>query len=111
VRSISILPTLAPVDSLKLFDYETAAELLCMTSVALRNRVYRNEGPVTTIIGRRTFFAANDIASYIDAHRRVPNPVQTANLAEVLAPVKRRRGRPTIAATMARQAAVTRGEG
>jgi hypothetical protein len=112
VRAISPLlaPTTAPSDHLKLYDYDAAAELLCMTAVALRNRVYRGEGPVPTTIGRRIFFAAKDIAAYIDAHRRPPNPPQTTTLAEALTPKKRRRGRPTVAEAMARKAAANRGE-
>lgn len=52
-----------------LFDYEGAALMLSMTRAALRDLVYRGNGPRITKIGRRTFFARCDLENFIELHR------------------------------------------
>ena len=53
-----------------LYDYKGAAELLSLTPAALRDLVYKGHGPVTVKIGRRTFFAHNDLEAFISDHRQ-----------------------------------------
>lgn len=88
-----------------LLDYDGAAEALSMSRAALRDLVYKGRGPVVTKIGRRTFFAVKDLEEFIDRHREAQAPVITE---PAPAPRKRRRGRPTIAEQMARDAAFQR---
>jgi hypothetical protein len=81
-----------------LLDYEKAAEALSMSKAALRDLVYKGRGPVVTKIGRRTFFAVKDLEEFIDRHRERVQVTQPE-------PLKRKRGRPTIADQMARNGA------
>lgn len=80
-----------------LLDYDGAAKSLSMSRAALRDLVYKGRGPRVTKIGRRTFFAVKDLEAFIDQHRE-GTPLQSEQPAIVL---KRKRGRPTIAAQMA----------
>ncbi|MGA7178923.1 MAG: helix-turn-helix domain-containing protein [Thiobacillaceae bacterium] len=90
-------PTGAPV---LLLDYEGAAKALSLSRAALRDLVYKGRGPRTTRIGRRTLFAVKDLEAFVDQHRE-PAPMQAPPAVRERA---RRRGRPTIAEQMARQA-------
>lgn len=83
-----------------LLDYEGAAAALSLSRAALRDLVYKGRGPVVTRIGRRTFFAVRDLEAFVERHREpapLPQPAPVAR--------KRRRGRPTIAEQLARDAA------
>jgi hypothetical protein len=83
-----------------LLDYEHAARALSLTRAALRDLVYKGRGPAITKIGRRTLFAIIDLEEFVNRHRQAAViPV----IAEATAR-KRRRGRPTIAEQMARDA-------
>lgn len=84
-----------------LLDYEGAATALSLSRAALRDLVYKGRGPAVTRIGRRTFFSIRDLEAFVERHRECAPPVQTA----APAPVKRGRGRPSIAERMARDAA------
>jgi hypothetical protein len=84
-----------------LLDYEAAASALSLSRAALRDLVYKGRGPAVTKIGRRTFFAVKDLEAVIDRHRECAPRLE----APAPAPAKRRRGRPTIAEQMARDAA------
>lgn len=84
-----------------LLDYDEAAQALSLSRAALRDLVYKGRGPTVTKIGRRTFFAVRDLEAFIDEHRK-PSP--TSTIPQSL-PRKRRRGRPTIAEQMIREAA------
>jgi len=86
---------------LLLLDYESAAKALSLSRAALRDLVYKGRGPVVTKIGRRTFFAVKDLEAFVDQHRECASNF----LAEKCSPTKRKRGRPTIAEQMARDAA------
>lgn len=86
---------------LLLLDYEGAAKALSLSRAALRDLVYKGRGPVVTKIGRRTFFAVKDLEAFVDQHRECASILTT----EGLRPTKRKRGRPTIAEKMARDAA------
>ncbi|WP_171232288.1 helix-turn-helix domain-containing protein [Ruegeria sp. HKCCA4812] len=55
-----------------LYTYEEAAYALGMTRGALRDLVYKGRGPVTVSIGRRVFFAKDDLVAFIDKHRDGP---------------------------------------
>jgi len=55
-----------------LYDYDGAAEMLSMSAGALRDLVYKGRGPVTTKIGRRTFFAYKDLESFVEDYRQGP---------------------------------------
>ncbi len=86
-----------------LLDYDAAAAMLSLSRAALRDLVYRNRGPRTVKLGRRTLFAVKDLEAFVDLNRQPERPVMSA---QVLAPPgKRRRGRPTILEQMARAAA------
>ncbi len=103
----ALLSSSLAADDYKLLSYDAAAAYLDITPVALRNKVYRGEGPVPTVIKRRTFFALCDLREYVQRHRRpsaatVRPVLAETSLAELMVPQKRRRGRPTIAETMAR---------
>jgi len=88
-----------------LLDYEEAAAALAMTRAALRDLVYSGRGPAVTKIGRRIFFAIRDLEDFVDRHRECAPPLDDPD-----PPVmKRRRGRPTIAEQMARNAALRTG--
>jgi hypothetical protein len=52
-----------------LLDYATAADALCLSRAALRDLVYKGRGPRVTKIGRRTFFAPEDLQDYVDKLR------------------------------------------
>lgn len=83
-----------------LLDYEGAAAALSLSRAALRDLVYKGRGPVITRIGRRTFFAVRDLEVWVDQHREpapLPQPGPVGR--------KRKRGRPTVAEQMARDAA------
>ena len=88
-----------------LLDYNGAAQALSMSRAALRDLVYKGRGPVTTKIGRRTFFAVKDLEEFIDRHREAPVPVVSD---QPPAPRKRGRGRPTVAERIARDASFRR---
>jgi hypothetical protein len=79
-----------------LLDYNEAARLLCLTRSALRDLVYRNRGPATVKLGRRTMFAYRDLEAWVDAHRKPVPPQPPVELP------KRKRGRPSIADKIAR---------
>jgi len=111
MQSDTSATALSRADDFQLYNYARAAEFLAVTPVALRNKVYRGQGPTPTVIERRTFFALCDLREYVLQHRRPAAPAVKLSLAEVLAPPKRRRGRPTVAEMMARQAVAKRGEG
>lgn len=86
-----------------LLDYDAAAAMLSLSRPALRDLVYRNRGPRTVRLGRRTMFAVKDLEAFVEAHRQPERPV---SISPVVAPRgKRRRGRPTVLEQMARQAA------
>ena len=87
-----------------LLDYEGAAKALSLSRAALRDLVYKGRGPTVTKIGRRTFFAVKDLEAFVDQHRECAS----ARTEDVALPTKRGRGRPTIAAQMARDAAFRR---
>lgn len=53
----------------RLFDYVSAAEVLSMSVQGLRDLVYKGKGPTVVRIGRRTYFASEDIDEFIDRHR------------------------------------------
>lgn len=90
-----------PNDKL-LLDYEGAARALSLSRAALRDLVYKGRGPATTKIGRRTFFALEDLRLWIAQLREAP-PI------DIERPVtRRRRGRPSAAAQAARDAALGR---
>ncbi len=55
-----------------LYDYAGAADQLSMSVQALRDLVYKGRGPVTTKIGRRTFFTYRDLEAFVEAHRHGP---------------------------------------
>lgn len=52
-----------------LYDYECAAELLCMTPGALRDLKHKGRGPKAVKIGRRTFFTHIDLIDYVEGLR------------------------------------------
>lgn len=52
-----------------LLDYQTAADMLSISKQALRDLVYQGRGPITTKIGRRTFFTPQDLEDFVDTHR------------------------------------------
>lgn len=52
-----------------LFDYAAAAAVLSLSRPALRDLVYKGRGPKVTKIGRRTFFAREDLVKYVDRLR------------------------------------------
>lgn len=52
-----------------LLDYAAAADALCLSRAALRDLVYKGRGPRVTKIGRRTFFAPEDLQDYVDKLR------------------------------------------
>jgi predicted DNA-binding transcriptional regulator AlpA len=83
-----------------LLDYDGAAAVLSLSRPALRDLVYRNRGPRCVRIGRRTMFAMADLQEFVDRHRMPAQPSAVA-----APPPKRKRGRPTILETMAREAA------
>lgn len=84
-----------------LLDYNAAAKALSLSPAALRDLVYKRRGPTVTRIGRRTFFAVKDLEAFIDRHRECAAP----SIVPEDIPKKRKRGRPTIAEKMARDAA------
>ncbi|AWK85001.1 helix-turn-helix domain-containing protein [Azospirillum thermophilum] len=84
----------APISPIA-YSYPDAAALLGLTPGALRDLVYKGRGPAVVRIGRRTLFAASDLAAWIEAHR-VPAPPSP----EVSAIPRRRRGRPTKASQL-----------
>lgn len=51
------------------YDYKGAAEMLSLSPAALRDLVYKGQGPVTVRIGRRTFFAHTDLVDFVERHR------------------------------------------
>ncbi len=55
-----------------LYTYEEAAYALGMTRGALRDLVYKGRGPVSVNIGRRVFFAKDDLVAFINKHRDGP---------------------------------------
>lgn len=74
-----------------LYSYPEAADMLGLPSVqALRDLVYKRQGPLPTRIGRRVRFAHRDLVAWADSHRDAPVAISGS------APV-RRRGRPTVA--------------
>jgi len=87
-----------------LLDYEGAAKALALTRAALRDLVYKGRGPVVTKIGRRIFFAVKDLEAFVDRHRECA----LAQVTETPVLAKRKRGRPTIAQQMARNAALAK---
>lgn len=88
------------IQTILLLDYQSAAKALSLSPAALRDLVYKGRGPIVTRIGRRTFFALKDLEAFVEAHRlssSQPNATHAVN-------TKRKRGRPTIAEQMARNA-------
>jgi predicted DNA-binding transcriptional regulator AlpA len=85
-----------------LLDYEQAAKALSLSRAALRDLVYKNRGPVVTRIGRRTLFAVSDLQAFVERHREIPRSLQADSN---LPPRRPKRGRPTIAETVAKRAA------
>lgn len=78
-----------------LYSYPQAATLLGLPSAqALRDIVYRGDGPARVQIGRRVSFMYADLVAWAETHRQaaVPETVQTPPVIAV-----RRRGRPTVA--------------
>ena len=57
---------MAKRDEKLLYDYEGAANLLSLTRPALRDLVYRGRGPRVTRVGRRTFFAKDDLVEFVE---------------------------------------------
>ena len=51
------------------YDYKDAAALLSLSPAALRDLVYKGRGPATVRIGRRTFFAHQDLEDFVAKHR------------------------------------------
>lgn len=84
-----------------ILDYEAAANALSLSRAALRDLVYKGRGPVVTKIGRRTFFAVKDLEAFVDQHRECASVL----VAKEPVSTKRKRGRPTLAEKMARDAA------
>lgn len=60
---------MANCDLKLLLDYPQAADALSMSRAALRDLVYKGRGPVVTRIGRRTYFAIQDLEAFVAAHR------------------------------------------
>ena len=79
-----------------LYDYDGAAKALSLSRAALRDLVYKGRGPTITKIGRRTFFAREDLDTFINNLRnsRSIGPTSLSNAGT------RKRGRPTIADKM-----------
>lgn len=76
-----------------LYPYAEAAALLGLPSTqALRDLVYRGQGPVTVRVGRRVSFAAADLQAWVAAHRAPHQPIATVELPKAA----RRRGRPSV---------------
>jgi len=98
VRDITSMSVVVPQ---LLLDYEQAAKALSLSRAALRDLVYKSRGPVVTRIGRRTLFAVSDLQAFIEQHREVPRPM----ILDRDDRPRRKRGRPSIAELMARQAA------
>lgn len=84
-----------------LLDYDQAAQALSLSRAALRDLVYKGRGPAVTRIGRRTFFALKDLEAFVERHREAAPSMTTLQPT----PVKRGRGRPTVAQQMLRDAA------
>ena len=87
---------------LLLLDYERAAKALSLSRAALRDLVYKGRGPVVTKIGRRTFFAVEDLKAFVAQHRQC---AAKADATGYTAP-KRKRGRPSISELMEREDAL-----
>ncbi len=66
--------------------YPEAAHFLGMSLQALRDRVYKGQGPAPRFIGRRVFFPVSELVSYSSRGHQDPPAVQTVE--------KRPRGRP-----------------
>lgn len=84
-----------------LYDYEGAAKALSLSRAALRDLVYKGRGPITTKIGRRTFFARKDLEAFVECHRDTklqPQPIRVPER-------PKKRGRPTIMEQMQTMAA------
>lgn len=92
-----------------LLDYRAAAAALSMTRQALADLVSnpRRHGPAVVKIGRRTFFRPEDLREWIARHRipaNDPRPkIPAATIEAVMAPGKRKKGRPTKVEQLARQ--------
>jgi len=52
-----------------LLDYENAAKALSLSKAALRDLVYKGRGPRITKLGRRTFFAYQDLQEFVEQQR------------------------------------------
>ncbi|WP_422021748.1 helix-turn-helix transcriptional regulator [Pyruvatibacter mobilis] len=52
-----------------LLDYDAAAKALSLSKAALRDLVYKGRGPRITKIGRRTFFAFQDLEAFVEDQR------------------------------------------
>jgi len=53
----------------ELLGYKEAAYVLSMTPVALKNLVHKGNAPAVVKIGRRVFFAREDIKVWIEKNR------------------------------------------
>lgn len=86
-----------------LLDYDGAAEVLSLSSKALRILVSRRKGPQVVRLGRRVMFAIDDLKAWVDFHKEPGSSDQSwlagdrlgtgANWNEPF-PVKNKRGRP-----------------
>ena len=56
-----------------IYSYKSAAYLLDMSPQALRDLVYKSRGPITTKVGRRTYFTADDLMVWVTERRSLPN--------------------------------------
>ncbi len=75
-----------------LYDYEGAAKALSLSRAALRDLIYKGRGPITTKIGRRTFFARKDLEAFVEDHR----VIESTSSVQLAPTGKRKRGRPTM---------------